>query len=67
MPNDMKMELRPGSIRAFLWDEAGALYGSYGFIAVTITISIPLGLMFYSIYDSLCAAGRYANFILGLF
>lgn len=52
---------------AFLCDEEGALYGVASYMAATTAISIPLGLLFYTFYGSLCDAGRYANFIIGLF
>lgn len=52
-------------LREFLQEEQG--YGAINFLAATMAISIPFGLMFYSIYDALCDAGRYASFLLGLF
>lgn len=56
-----------GSLRSFFQDEAGAIYGSTSYVTTTVAVSVPLGLMFYSIYDALCTAGRYTNFMLGLF
>jgi hypothetical protein len=61
------MRQRPGSIAAFIQDESGAIYGAASYMAATMAISLPLGLMFYAIYDTLCDAGRYTNFVLGLF
>jgi hypothetical protein len=51
---------------AFFQEEDGGT-GAVNFMAATMAISIPFGLMFYSIYDALCDAGRYASFLLGLF
>lgn len=55
------------SLEAFLKDEEGAVHGAIGYMAATLIVSVPLGLMFLSIYEALCSAGRYSNFILGLF
>jgi hypothetical protein len=56
----------PG-VREFLSDESGAIYGATSYMTATMAISIPLGLILYAVYDALCDAGRYANFVIGLF
>ncbi len=55
------------ALRGFLRDEAGNAYVTTSFLMVTLMVSIPLGMMFYSIYGALCRAGYSANLILGLF
>lgn len=60
------MKAGPVTLADFLRDESGA-YASTSYIAATVAISIPLGLMFLSIYESLCDGGRYANYLIGLF
>lgn len=58
---------RAAYLMRFLRDEDGALYPTTSFLMVTLVVSIPLGLIFLGIYFSLCAAGRLANFLVGLF
>lgn len=61
------MEPRAGSLHAFWRDDRGALYATTSYLVTTVAVSLPLGLMLYAVYDTLCAAGRYTNFVLGLF
>ncbi len=37
------------------------------YLMITLTVSIPLGLMFASMYGALVRAGHSASFILGVF
>ncbi len=41
--------------------------GVTSYIASTMAIALPLGIILFGVYDALCDAGRYANFVLGLF
>lgn len=61
------MTPQAGSLSAFWQDDRGELYATTSYLVTTLAVSIPLGLLFYAIYDTLCSAGRYTNFVLGLF
>lgn len=61
------MKPHAGSLHSFWQDERGALYATTSYVVTTVAVSIPLGLLLYAVYDTLCAAGRYTNFVLGLF
>lgn len=61
------MRIRTDSLKAFWRDERGEAYVAHSYLGAALAISIPLGLMFYSIYESMCSAGRYADFMLALF
>lgn len=54
-------------LRAFVRDERGEAYISFSFLVITFAASIPLGMAFIRMYDSICAAGGTANFVIGLF
>lgn len=55
------------TIVRFWRDEAGDIYPTTSFLMSTLVIAIPLGLMLWTMYGSLCSAGRQGNLILGLF
>ena len=61
------MTPRSGSLHAFWQDARGEIYATTSYLITTLSVSIPLGLVLYGIYDTLCSAGRYTNFVLGLF
>lgn len=54
-------------LQAFWKDERGETYVGFTYLVITFAASIPLGMACVRIYDSLCAAGGAANFIIGLF
>lgn len=58
---------RKVSLRQFWIEEAGAIYPATSFLMATLVIAIPLGMMFLSMYESLCEGGRQANLLIGLF
>lgn len=60
------MTSRSAHWRRFVNDERG-FSGVTTYVGTTMAISLPLGLIFYTIYVSLCDGGRYANYVLGLF
>ncbi len=63
----MRTETAPRVLLDFLQDEAGNAYVTTSFLMVTLVASVPLGMMFYEIYEGLCRAGWSANLIIGLF
>jgi hypothetical protein len=54
-------------LRRFWREEEGDIYPTTSLLMSTLVIAIPLGLMLWAIYGSLCEAGRHANLIIGLF
>ncbi len=53
--------------RAFWEDQDGAIYPTASFLMSTIMLAIPFGFLLWSVYDSLVAGGRQANFLIGIF
>jgi hypothetical protein len=47
-------------------EEDGNIYPITSFLMTTLTVSIPIGYMFISIYSSMCDAGRLANLLIGI-
>jgi len=54
-------------VRTFLREETGSIGGATSYMASTMAIALPLGIILFGIYEALCDAGRYTNFVLGLF
>lgn len=54
-------------VAQFLQEEDGNAYTTVSFLMATLTLAVPVGVVLYYLYGSVCTGARQANLILGLF
>src|SRR4051794_26237400 len=63
----MSRRIGTRNLSSFWREERGDLHPTTSLLVSTLAIAIPLGLMLWAIYGSLCESGRQANLMIGIF